>query len=281
VVVLSQGNRHAELVRCLDSALAQRGVAADVLVVGNGWAPSDLPTGVRTHHEPVNVGAAAGRNIGARAVVGELIFFLDDDAWFDDPDTLAAAAELFSQSAALGAIQLRVRDPEGTTLRRWVPRARVGDPTASGPAFALCEGVTMVRRAAFEAIGGWADAFFFGHEGVDLAWRLWDAGWDVRYAAELHMGHPATQATRHAEFYRLNARNRVWLARRNLPVPLVPVYLGIWTVVSNARMVRSPAAMRVWWRGFAEGWRTDAGPRRPMRWRTVVRLARLGQPPVV
>ena len=40
-------------------------------------------------------------------------------------------------------------------------------------------------------------------------------------------------------------------------------------------------ALRVWLRGFVEGWRCDPGDRRTMRWRTVMRLARLGQPPIV
>jgi GT2 family glycosyltransferase len=281
VVVLSQGNRPAELRRCLESVRTQRGVEVDVVVVGNGWLPTGLPDGTRARHEPTNVGAAAGRNIGAREVAGELIFFLDDDAWLDTADTLAAAAALFGQVPRLGAVQLRVRGADGTTLRRWVPRARVGDPARSGPAFALAEGVTLVRRVAFRDVGGWTEAFYFGHEGVDLAWRLWDAGWQVRYVGELGVRHPTTAPSRHAEFFRLNARNRVWLARRNLPAPLVPVYLGVWTVLTSARLVRKPRALRTWWRGFIEGWRTDPGTRRPMRWRTVGRLARLGQPPII
>jgi hypothetical protein len=59
------------------------------------------------------------------------------------------------------------------------------------------------------------------------------------------------------------------------------MYLGTWTLVSAVRLARQPAALRVWLKGFVEGWRCDPGDRRPMRWRTVLTLARLGQPPVV
>ena len=41
------------------------------------------------------------------------------------------------------------------------------------------------------------------------------------------------------------------------------------------------ARTTTWFGGFAGGWRTPCGPRRPMRWRTVWRLTRLGRPPVV
>jgi hypothetical protein len=76
------------------------------------------------------------------------------------------------------------------------------------------------------------------------------------------------------------ARNRVWLAKRHLPAPLVPVYLGVWTVLTAAR-TRSAAGLRAWFAGFAEGVRTPCPPRRPMRWATVWRMTRLGRPPVI
>ena len=71
-----------------------------------------------------------------------------------------------------------------------MPRLRKGDPGEGGPAFSLAEGVTIVRRAAFEDVGGWPDAFFFGHEGIDLAWRMWDGGWELHYAADLVVAAP-------------------------------------------------------------------------------------------
>lgn len=279
VVVLTMGGRTTELDRCLTSLLEQ-GVS-DVVVVGNGATPEGLDPRVRTLALPENVGVPAGRNEGAAVVLGDLVLFFDDDAWIEQPGVIAGVLELFAARPRLGAVQLRIVGDDGTTMRRWVPRARVGDPGQSGPAFALAEGVTVVRRAAFEELGGWYGEFFFGHEGVDLVWRLWDAGWETYYAAEFAVRHPSTLATRHAAFYRLNARNRVWLARRNLPWPLLLVYLFVWSGITSARLIRQPAALRIWWLGFVEGWRTSPGRRAPMRWATALRLTRLGQPPII
>ena len=66
------------------------------------------------------------------------------------------------------------------------------------------------------------------------------------------------------------ARNRVWLAKRHLPALLVPVYLGVWAVLTLAR-TRSLAGLRAWLGGFFEGVGTPCPPRRPMRWATVWR----------
>ena len=76
----------------------------------------------------------------------------------------------------------------------------------------------LVRADRFEAAGGWPGHFFYGHEGIDLAWRIWDRGYTGFYAADILVNHPATYPTRHAVYYRMNARNRVWLAHAQPPV---------------------------------------------------------------
>ncbi len=138
----------------------------------------------------------------------------------------------------------------------------------------------MIRRTAFEAVGGWPGQFFFGHEGIDIAFRLLDAGWEIRYVPSIAVCHPATQAARHEIFLRTNSRNRVWFARRNLPAVLVPIYCLAWVVISVVRF-HDLAALRVWFAGFFEGWRSDPGPRKPIKWSTVQLMTKLGRPPII
>jgi GT2 family glycosyltransferase len=281
VVVLTMGTRPDDLRRGLASLLAQREVRLDIVCVGNGWSPVDLPAGVRALALPENVGIPAGRNAGVPLVEGELLFFLDDDAWLPNPGLLAELARRFEAAPDLGLVQPRVVDPEGAAPARWIPRLRKGDPCRSSNAFSVWEGAVATRRSTFEGAGGWPAPFFYAHEGIELAWRVWDQGAVVRYAGDLVAHHPAINPTRHADFYRLNARNRVWLARRNLPLVLMPLYVGTWTAVQLVRSRGDRAALKAWFGGFAEGWRTDPGGRQPLRWRTVLRMARLGRPPVV
>jgi GT2 family glycosyltransferase len=282
VVLLTQGKRPAELRRGAESLLAQTDVALDVVCVGNGWVPEGLPDAVRTLALPENVGIPAGRNAGATEVSGEYIFFLDDDASLPDPRFLADAVARIRSDPGIGLLQPRVVDPSGATNpRRWVPRIRKGSPTDSGNVFSVWEGATLLPRAVFDATGGWAAPFFYAHEGIELAWRVWDQGLRTWYAGDLVANHPAIEPTRHAYYYRLNARNRVWLAKRNLPALLVPLYVGSWTGIQILRWARRPAALRAWFGGWAEGWRTDAGERRPISWRTVWRMTGAGRPPIV
>lgn len=136
------------------------------------------------------------------------------------------------------------------------------------------------RMTMLAETGDWPAEFFFAHEETDLAWRAADRGWRILYAPELLLQHPRTSPARHAIYYRVNARNRVWLVRRRLPLPLIPVHLGVWTALTLLR-IRSASGLRAWFGGFVEGLREPAGERRPMRWRTVWHLTRLGRPPVI
>jgi len=286
VVVLTMGRRPDELARGIRSVLDQRGVEVDVVCVGNGWDPAaadpPLPPGVRTVHLPENLGIPAGRNRGVAHAGGEVLFFLDDDAFLPSPEFLIDGCRLLAGRPELGLVQPRVVDPTGLeSPRRWIPRIRKGDPAHSSDVFSCWEGAVLMPRDVFEATGGWADPFFYAHEGIELAWRVWDTGRRAWYAGDLEAAHPVIDPARHSYYYRLNARNRVWLARRNLPAILVPLYVGSWTAIQVLRWARNPAALGAWFGGWRAGWREHPGERRPMRWRTVWRMTLAGRPPIV
>jgi GT2 family glycosyltransferase len=280
VVVLTMGDRSAALQRLLAGLRSQRGVDLDVVVVGNGCRP-DVPAGVRVVELADNVGVPEGRNVGARAVDGPIIAFLDDDLELPSPDVIARVLHLFDVDPRLAVVQPRSVDPvTGVTARRHVPRLDVRRPDRSGDVAWFWEGCSFVRRAAFDEVGGWPGAFFYGHEGIELAWRLVDAGYRIHYAADITVGNPPAAPFRGPEQQFRNARNRVWVARRNLPHPFLETYVAVWAVATLLR-VRSRANLTAAVRGFAAGWRTDAGPRRPISWRGVWRLTRAGRPPIV
>ncbi|MBC7443686.1 MAG: glycosyltransferase family 2 protein [Ramlibacter sp.] len=282
VVVLTQGTRPRDLERGIRSLLVQQDVRLDIVCVGNGWEPTGLPSGVKALGLPTNLGIPAGRNRGVSQVEGEYLFFLDDDASIPDPRFLIDAITVLRADPTIGLLQPRVVDPAGiASPRRWVPRIRKGEATESSNVFSVWEGALLLPRAVFDATGGWGEPYFYAHEGIELAWRVWDLGLRAWYAGDLEANHPVIQPTRHADYYRLNARNRVWLARRNLPALLVPVYAGSWLLIQVVRWARNPAALRAWLGGFREGWATSPGERRPLRARTVWRMTLAGRPPVV
>jgi len=282
-VVLTTGKRPDELRRALDSLLGQEGVDADVVVVGNGWEPRGLPEGVRGVGLAEDRGIPAGRNAGVPHTRGDLLFFLDDDASLADERALETLAARFAADETLGLVQLRVdvRDG-GRPARDWVPRLRVGDRTRGGEVTAVWEGAVAMPRALFEQVGGWPEEFRFVHEGIDLAWRVMDAGYRVEYAGDLAVLHPepAPVPARHSYSLFYGMRNKVWLARRHLPLPLGVLYVLTFALRGLLR-VRSAGDARALAKGLGDGLRRPCGARKRLRARTLWRMTRLGRPPVI
>ncbi len=284
-VVLTRGDRPADLRLAVDSLLRQRDVAVDVVVVGNGWEPTGLPAGVRGVGLPEDRGIPAGRNAGVPHARGDLLFFLDDDASLAADDALARVAAGFAADPGLGLVQLRVAPRDGgASSRDWVPRLRVGDRARSSDVTVVWEGAVAIPRALFDAVGGWPAEFRFVHEGVDLAWRVMDAGHRVRYRGDVVVLHPAPPPgpapERHAYASYFGARNRVWLARRYLPAPLGAAYVATFAARTLPR-ARSWRAVREAARGYRDGVRQPGGARRPLRARTLWRMTLAGRPPLI
>ncbi|MDQ0846654.1 GT2 family glycosyltransferase [Streptomyces sp. V1I6] len=285
-VVITMGTRPDELRALLDSVAGQDGDPIEVVVVGNGAPVVDVPEGVRTIDLPENLGIPGGRNVGIEAFGPggsdvDVLLFLDDDGLLPDAGTAQLVREAFDADPGLGIVSFRIADPEtGLTQRRHVPRLRASDPMRSSRVTTFLGGANAVRTKVLVQVGGLPDEFFYAHEETDLAWRALDAGWSIEYRADMVLLHPTMPPSRHAVYHRMVARNRVWVARRNLPLPLVPVYVGVWVLLTLLRRPTLPA-LKAWFGGFREGWRTPCGPRRPMKWRTVWRLTRLGRPPVI
>ncbi|SMX82746.1 glycosyltransferase family 2 protein [Brevibacterium antiquum] len=286
VVVLSQGKRLDDLNRGFESLLAQKGVDLDIVCVGNGWEPTGIPAGVKKLGLPENLGIPAGRNAGVPHVKGEFLFFLDDDAWLPDDTTLMRMAQLMRTKPKIGLVQPRVEEPDGPAApKRWIPRLKKGEADHSSNVFSVWEGAVCLQRKAFDECGGWPAPFWYAHEGIELAWRIWDAGYTVWYMGDIAVAHPVMDPRRHEEYFYMNARNRVWLARRNLPWPFNWAYVGSWTLMQCMKWANKPEQLKPWFRGWRDGWKLDPwGPdeqHRKLSGRGVLRMSRHGRPPIV
>jgi peptidoglycan/xylan/chitin deacetylase (PgdA/CDA1 family)/GT2 family glycosyltransferase len=186
-----------EVVRALDR-LDYAG-RMDVVVVVDGARDGtaaalgkvNCRTPLRVIEQP-NRGAAAARNRGAAAAEGEILLFLDDDM-IAEPDLLARHAEHHAAGAAavLGHIPLDPASPPGFLaegVRAWA-EARCERLRGGGrlELHDLLTGQLSVRRAVFEALGGFDEAFTaggsFGNEDLDFGLRLL-AEHEVRFAPD-------------------------------------------------------------------------------------------------
>ncbi len=142
-----------------------------------------------------NGGPAAARNAGARATTRPWLWFIDVDVVLEDALTLSTRLLASGTDPRIGAVAPRVRGVGANSRARF---ERDHGPLDLGPLGGLVAPQTarsyvpsaclLVRRDAFA--DGFDETLRVG-EDVDLVWRLVDAGWLVRYDADLVAGHLA------------------------------------------------------------------------------------------
>ena len=98
----------------------------------------------------------------------------------------------------------------------------------------------LVRRDAFDALGGFDERYFMYVEDVDLCWRAWRAGWRVRYEPGGRLVHVIGVSSELAPYRMIAAHHRSLLrfsvktARgpRRLLLPVVAVGLAVRTLLA-------------------------------------------------
>lgn len=283
-VILTMGDRPGPLAEAVGSALSIS-LCRQVVVVCNGADSSEVAASLTVDSRlhviecAENLGIPGGRDFGLDCLESSiaLVGFLDDDAVLRSPGLDRVITQAFGDPD-VAAVSLKIVDETGTSSRRHIPRPGNGSGDRSGAVVTFLGGACILRRSAYEDVGGFWPALWYGHEELDLSWRLADAGWSVRYEADAEVVHPRAEISRHPKGWRLTGRNRVMVARRNLPLPVLALHTVFWLAVG---LVRAPAECRRayltgWWRGWFE-----AVNRRPIGWATVWRLTRLGRPPLI
>ena len=277
-VVLTMGDRGAALDAAVRSLLTDRGVGVVVVSNGGGEIPILDDPRVRLVVAADNLGVPGGRDVGLAQCSAPIVGFLDDDA-VAEPSASTRVLDEFAQSPTLGAVSLRLVDEAARSARRHVPRPRGASPEVPGDVALFLGGASAVRVEAYSEVGGYFTELFYGHEEVEICWRLVDAGWRIRYLADVTVFHPRTDIGRHASGWFLTGRNRVWVARRTLPWPVALVHVASWLLLGVIRAPNSDSR-RSYVTGWLEGWRSRI-ERRPIGWVGVWRLTRLGRPPVI
>jgi len=273
--------RRETLRLCLERALAQQHPAFEVLVVDNAstdgsaaMVQADFPA-VRLVRMPRNVGCAA-RNAGVEAARAGVVVTLDNDVLLEEPDALRRVEALFADRPGLTCANFRILDADGRLSRRdWChPR----DPSAADESFAtdyVLEGACALRREAFLASGGYWEPLFLGHEGLDLALRLIDAGGELLYWPGVSVRHLVSEEARpSARIYHTFTRNSLWIALRQHRIAPAALAIAKDLALMGVSSLRAAEPL-AFLRGLTEailGSRKALATRRPMAAATYRRL---------
>ncbi|HEX2074612.1 MAG TPA: glycosyltransferase [Geodermatophilus sp.] len=162
---------------------------------------------------PENLGAI-GRNLGVARLSMPYVAFCDDDTWWE-PGSLRAAADVLDAHPRLAVVTARILVEPGGIEDPIVPELRDspvrGADWLPGPALgSFLAGASVLRREAFEKVGGFSERLWLGGEEELMAGDLATAGWELCYLPQLVVHHQASAARDPHKRRADGIRNTLW-----------------------------------------------------------------------
>jgi N-acetylglucosaminyl-diphospho-decaprenol L-rhamnosyltransferase len=184
-----------------------------------------------------NLGFAAGCHAGAAASRAPFLLFLNPDS-VPDEGCLEALRSAGHKRGSWGAWQALVTMDGGATINTsgnvthflgmgWA--GRCGQPLAAGPSqpaeVTFASGAALVvRREAWQQLGGFDRRYFMYGEDLDFGLRLWLSGWRLGVIPAARVEHAYEFAKGGRKWFLLE-RNRWWTVIGDYPTPLLLLVL--------------------------------------------------------
>jgi GT2 family glycosyltransferase len=241
VVVLNwNGGRIVE--ECLISLQVQTYRPLEIIVVDNASTDGSVDLvekrfpDIKLIVNERNLGFGGGNNVGIRACHGRYIMILNNDTRLD-PKCIEELKRSIEKDEKYGAcaskILLEYEDnlidaagivvcPDGLSIGRG--RLEKGDRYDEEKEVFFASGCAgLYRREMLEGIGLYDEDFFAYADDTDMGWRAQLAGWRCIYnpKAIVHHFHSASSSAYSPLKAFLVERNRIWVAIKNFPFPLL------------------------------------------------------------
>ena len=248
-VVIVSWNALETIKKCLPSVAATQHTSFEVLFVDNAsqdesveWIQHTYPD-IRIVSHPENWAYCKGNNRAVEHARGELLVLLNNDVEVP-PTWLDAIDATFRSNPDVGAAQPKIHQFNNRSMFEYAGAAggfldKDGYPFTRGRIFDTVEedhgqydtpqdlfwasGTCLViRKALYQQLNGFEEAFFMHMEEIDLCWRLRSLGHRIVLIPEsvvYHIGGASLSNQSSRKLY-LNFRNNLLMLYRNLPAAM-------------------------------------------------------------
>jgi GT2 family glycosyltransferase len=251
-IIIVNWNSGLQLLACLASLRKNVGkIVESIVVVDNGSTDGSaadvgqIDPRIVVLDVGINLGFAAGCNLGARKCDSPLLLFLNPDTLVF-PGAIESVAEFLGspEGSEYGICGVRLVDENAQTHRSCArfPSCRTLLARALGsgavfhwllPSYVMTDfghhadmdvdhvigAFFAVRRSLFDHLGGFDERFFLYLEDLDFSYRARQSGWRTRYLAGVSSFHKGGGTSEQAKGRRLfySLRCRILYAFKHLP----------------------------------------------------------------
>ncbi len=270
IIVLNRNGRDF-LLSCLESVYSRtggEGASFEVITVDNASTDNSVSEcrrlfpGVNLVLNSKNIGFASGNNKGAAYARGRYLVFLNNDVcvtegWLDN------LLRTFKKGGGDYIAACRILNRDGTEIDyNGGSLSKDGSPMhlnfgekykesteeqREKLTFYACGAAMAVKKSDFMRLGGFDDDFFIYYEDVDLCWRAWICGMQVKVISDsvvLHKGSATMKATHEGIRRWLYERNKIYTFFKNAQ-SLQTVFMNLMSFLYRTKMEDTAAWTQV------------------------------------
>jgi glycosyltransferase involved in cell wall biosynthesis len=232
-ILITTKNRKDDLRRALLSAIEQKGVCKEIIVMDDGsddgtfeMVCNDFPT-VRLYRSKETRGRLFQRNRAASLATHPILVTLDDDAAFSSPDILAETLREFNHPR-IGAVLIPIVDlyRKGKLILDKIDDGNIYIKDA------ILAGSSAVRVDVYKKLGGYREIWQYAGEEEEFSARMLRLGYVVRFGRSKPIHHYVSPVRNVGEISYYTARNSILFVWAYVPLLIMPIHL-MGTIMNN------------------------------------------------
>jgi GT2 family glycosyltransferase len=182
-----------------------------------------------------NLGVSRGRNFAIDQSKAPILVLIDDDAEFQDTDALKRINEAVIENPLAGILAMKILYFQNSQFqlnafphKSFEKRKHL--QSFETYYFAGCGNIIV--KEAFDIAGPFPTDFFYGMEEYDLSYRILDAGYTIKYIADIVLLHKESPEGRQTKSDKLRGMwvNKTKVAWRYLPMPCYFTTAIMWSI---------------------------------------------------
>jgi GT2 family glycosyltransferase len=182
-----------------------------------------------------NLGVSRGRNFAIEQSKAPILVLIDDDAEFQDTDALKRINEAVIENPHAGILAMKILYFQNSQFqlnafphKSFEKRKHL--QSFETYYFAGCGNIIV--KEAFDIAGPFPTDFFYGMEEYDLSYRILDAGYTIKYIANIVLLHKESPEGRQTKSDKLRGMwvNKTKVAWRYLPMPCYFTTAIMWSM---------------------------------------------------
>jgi len=247
-IIIITYNRPADMLALamnIEKLSSQKELLEEVIIVNNNSTESynEVKSFIQEHpstpfkfiESKENLGVSRGRNFAIEKSKATILVLIDDDAEFQDTDVLQRINNAVIENPNAGILAMKIlyfqnRQFQINCFPHKSFEKRKQLQSFDTYYFAGCGNIIV--KEAFDKVGPFPTDFFYGMEEYDLSYRVIDAGYIIKYIANIVLLHKESLEGRQTKSDKLRGMwvNKTKVAWRYLPLSSYFTTAIMWSI---------------------------------------------------